>query len=152
MTLFPSSTSRHTVLFFVALCLPLLAFVDGRIQDMSTERKATHQTSISMDLNEPTAILGTSSGGAMKASEFKSYSELTISPQSCVLKGFRLVYVPEGEDISVSVNPGGKYQAMTKRLADKAKAGDKYFYENIKCKCEGEPGTRKLTSLAVNIE
>ena len=70
----------------------------------------------------------------------------------CEISGFRLVRVPKRQDPEFAVNPGGKFKADARRLMDKAKAGDRFFFENVKCKCPGDRASRKTNELVFTIK
>jgi len=47
---------------------------------------------------------------------------------------------------------GGKYQSKTKDLVNRAKPGDRYFFENIKCNCPGDAAARDLGTIGITIK
>lgn len=62
----------------------------------------------------------------------------------CQIEEFRLVRVAKYKDAIGSYNKGAIYNAETQSLVDKAKPSDKYYFEDIKCKCPGDSRTRDL--------
>jgi gliding motility-associated protein GldM len=70
----------------------------------------------------------------------------------CDIVGFTLVHVPKRVDPSVNINRGGKLNANSMGLVNKAKPGDRYFFENIRCKCPGWQVARKIGDITVSIK
>ncbi|MBT8233636.1 MAG: hypothetical protein HKN51_15205 [Saprospiraceae bacterium] len=106
---------------------------------------------------DPVPKLSKSRGGAMGSGEFKIQPgvfpvlENFDFDAKCNIVGFRLVRVPKRQDPIVSVNRGGKYTQESKGLIQKAKPSDKFFFEDIKCKCPGDPAPRDLGGMVFNI-
>ena len=69
----------------------------------------------------------------------------------CNILGFRLVRVAPRSDAEISANNGGKYTPDSKALIAKARPGDRFFFENIKCKCPGDPGPRDLGGMNFSV-
>ena len=63
---------------------------------------------------------------------------------SCDITEFKLVRVPKRGDATVVFNKSGRYSSESIALVQKAKASDKFYFENIRCKCPGDPRTRDL--------
>lgn len=109
---------------------------------------------------DPVPKLSKSRGGSMSAGEFKVQPgvfpvlENFDFEANCEIAGYRVIRVPKRQDPQVSDNPGGKYNAQTKALVDKATASDKFFFENIRCKCPGDggAGSRDLGGMVFNIK
>ena len=107
---------------------------------------------------DPVAQLSGSKGGAMSSGQFKA--QLGVSPilenfdfdAKCQMKGYRVVRVAKRQDPEFSPNAGAKYNAKTQAVVSKAKAGDTYFFENVKCKCPGDVADRELNTLVFNIK
>ena len=106
---------------------------------------------------DPVPKLSKSRGGAMGSGEFKA--QLAIYPAlegfdfdaKCDILGFRLVRVAKRQDAEPAENRGGKFVGPAKSLIGKAKPSDKYFFENIKCKCPGDVAPRDLGQMVFNI-
>jgi len=94
----------------------------------------------------------------MPSGEFKA--QLAIYPElenfdfdaKCNILGFRLVRVAKRQDAEPADNKGGKFVGAAASLIKKAKPSDKYFFENIKCKCPGDKGPRDLGQMVFNIK
>ncbi len=107
---------------------------------------------------DPVPKLSKSRGGAMSQGEFKV--QPGVFPvldgfdfdAKCTIKGYRLVRIPKRQDPELSNNAGGKFNAQSKSIISKAKAGDSYLFDNIKCTCPGDPAPRDLGSMAFRIK
>ncbi len=105
----------------------------------------------------PVAMLGQSKGGNMGSGEFKA--QLAIYPKlenfdfdaRCNISGFRIVRVAKRQDAVAAENRGGKFVGEAAALIKKAKPSDKFFFENIKCKCPGDKAARDLGQMVFNI-
>ncbi len=106
---------------------------------------------------DPVPKLSKSRGGGMSSGEFKVQPgvfpilENFDFDAKCNIAGFRLVRVPKRQDPQVVVNSGGKFTPDAKSLIAKAKATDTYFFEEIKCKCPGDPAARDLGGMVFKI-
>ena len=69
----------------------------------------------------------------------------------CTIEEFKMVRVPKRDDAIVSFNKGGRYSPESKALAERARPGDKYYFENIKCKCPGDVRLRDLGIMVFRI-
>ena len=107
---------------------------------------------------DPVPKLSKYRGGGMGSGEFKVQPgvfpvlENFDFDAKCNIAGYRVVRVPKRQDPQVSENPGGKYNGGTSALIKKAVPGDKYFFENIKCKCPGDNAARDLGGMVFNIK
>lgn len=106
---------------------------------------------------DPVPKLSKSRGGAMPSGEFKLQPGVFPVLESfdfdarCDIVGFRVVRVPKRQDPQVQENRGGKFTSETRDLIQRAKPSDKFFFENIKCKCPGDPAPRDLGGMVFNI-
>ncbi len=106
---------------------------------------------------DPVPKLSKSRGGGMGSGEFKVQPgvfpvlENFDFDAKCNVVGFRLVRVAKRQDPQFAVNRGGKYSPEAASLVKKATPGDKYFYEDIKCKCPGDPAPRDIGQMVFNI-
>ena len=107
---------------------------------------------------DPTAKLSKNSGGSMGAGEFKVQGGVSAVLDGfdfdarCSIKGYRLVRVAKRQDPEITVNPGSKYNGAAKSIIGKAKPGDTYFFENVKCSCPGDIAQRTLNTMVFNIK
>ena len=99
---------------------------------------------------DPVAKLSGKKSGAMSSGAFKLQKRLFAVLENfdfeaeCQIEEFRLVRVAKYKDAIGSYNKGAIYNAETQSLVDKAKPSDKYYFEDIKCKCPGDSRTRDL--------
>ena len=106
---------------------------------------------------DPVPKLSKSRGGVMPSGEFKIQPgvfpvlENFDFDAKCDIVGYRIVRVPKRQDPQVAENRGGKYAPDTKAIVSKAKPTDKFFYENIKCKCPGDPAPRDIGTMVFTI-
>ncbi len=99
---------------------------------------------------DPVPKLSKKRGGVMSPGEFKAQPGVLPVLENfdfdtkCTIKGFRMVRVAPRSDAEISNNNGGKYNGNSTKLRDKARPGDRYFFEEIKCQCPGDKGPRNL--------
>ncbi len=102
----------------------------------------------------PTAKLGRKLGGGISVGEFKGQGGLIPVLEGfdfdakCKIVGFRLVRAPRRDDPRPATNKGGAYKGETRALVRAAAPGDRYFFEDVKCKCPGDIAPRELNSLS----
>lgn len=107
---------------------------------------------------DPVAQISGSKGGSMNSGKFKAQLGVAAILENfdfdarCNIKGYRVVRVAKRQDPEFSPNAGTKYNAKTQAVIGKAKAGDTYFFENVKCKCPGDIADRELNTLVFNIK
>ncbi len=106
----------------------------------------------------PTVKLGRKLGGGINNGEFKVNRGLIPVLEGfdfdarCNVVGFRMVRAPKRDDPRAVQNRGGKFSAETMALVNKAKPGDRYFFEEVKCKCPGDKYAREVNSLSFLIK
>lgn len=106
----------------------------------------------------PVPTLSKIQGGVMPSGTFKAQAGVLPVLENfdfeakCDIAGFQLVRVPRRQDAEVSVNPGPVYRDEAKRIIARAVAGDKFLFENIKCKCPGDKAPRDLGTMVFTIQ
>ncbi len=106
---------------------------------------------------DPIPMIGKFKGGAIGNGSFKAFSGVRAVLQNfnfnarCKVNGFRVVRIAKRQDPEPVTNRGGKYRPDTRALINKAKPGDKYFFENIKATCPGDRAGRPLSQMVFNI-
>ena len=106
---------------------------------------------------DPVARLSTQNSGAMTNGEFKAqlgvgaYLDNFDFDAKCQIDGFRLVRVAQRSDPEFATNGGGRYRDEARRLVDKARPGDRYFFENVKARCPGDEAGRTINSMVFTI-
>lgn len=107
---------------------------------------------------DPVAKLSGTRGGTMSNGEFKAQQGVFAILENfdfeakCNVTGYRVVRSARRKDPVVAVNGGGRYTAESMRVIQQATPGDRYYFENIKCKCPGDPGPRDLGSMSFIIK
>ena len=106
----------------------------------------------------PQAMLGGKLGGVMSSGEFKLHQAIIPVLESfdfdakCIIESFRLVRSPKREDPKIAENKGGRYNGGAQDLINLVKPGDRYFFEDVKCKCPGDKYAREINSLTFVIQ
>jgi gliding motility-associated protein GldM len=106
---------------------------------------------------DPVARLSTKSGGGMSPGEFKAQQGVGAFLDNfdfdakCSIEGFGLVRVAKRADPEFATNRGGTYIPDSQRLVDKATAGDRYFFENVRARCPGDAASRGINSMVFTI-
>ena len=59
-----------------------------------------------------------------------------------------MVRVAPRADAEPVPNAGGRFRAAAQAILKKARPGDRYFFEDIKCKCPGDKGPRDIGSMS----
>ena len=107
---------------------------------------------------DPVARLSKSSGGTMGNGEFKAQGGVGAFLDNfdfdakCAIQGFNLVYVAKRQDPVEVVNSGPRYSDKSRRMVQRAKPGDIYYFDNVKAKCPGDPAGRKINSMVFKIK
>ncbi len=106
---------------------------------------------------DPIPKLSESKGGFISSGEFRVQKGLLPHLENfdfeaeCSIEEYRIVRVPRGKDPMVSMNEGGRFTTQSKAIIDKARANDKFFFEDIKCKCPGDTKLRDLGTMVFKI-
>ncbi len=107
---------------------------------------------------DPIARLGKKMSGFVPSGTFKANKGIIPRLDNfdfeakCKIIGFRLVRVARRSDPELAKNVGGRYQPKVQKLVNKAKPGDRYFFENVKCKCPGDRAPRDINPLTFTIK
>ncbi|MBK8055794.1 MAG: gliding motility protein GldM [Saprospiraceae bacterium] len=89
---------------------------------------------------------------------FKGYSALIPILENfdfeakCNLGGFTLVRVPKRLDAEFAPNRGARIEGQAATLQSKAVPGDRFIFQDIKCKCPGDAVDRNLGQLVFDIQ
>ncbi len=103
---------------------------------------------------DPIPKLGNNRSGKMGSGTFKVQKGVIPVLEGfdfdarCTISGFQLVRAPKRADPEFAVNPGGTFGGDSKRIMNKAVPGDRFFFDNIKCKCPGDAAPRDLGSMS----
>jgi gliding motility-associated protein GldM len=108
---------------------------------------------------DPKPMLGGKEyGGRVGNGTFKAYSALIPILENfdfeakCNLAGFTLVRVAKRQDPEFAPNRGAKLEGPAATLQNKANPGDKFIFQDIKCKCPGDVADRNLGQLVFDIQ
>ncbi|HRO07739.1 MAG TPA: GldM family protein [Saprospiraceae bacterium] len=108
---------------------------------------------------DPIPMLGgTLQGGAIGNGTFKGHSALIPILKDfdfdakCNMAGFTLVRVAKRQDPEPAQNSGATIQGNAKAIQSKAAPGDKYVFQDIKCKCPGDAAARNLGQLVFDVQ
>ena len=106
---------------------------------------------------DPVARLSTKSGGAMSSGEFKAQGGVSAILDNfdfdarCQIDGFRLVRVAPRQDPEFATNGGPRWTPEAAKIIQRAKAGDRFFFENVKARCPGDKAGREINSMVFTI-
>jgi gliding motility-associated protein GldM len=108
---------------------------------------------------DPVPLLGgTLQGGGVGNGTFKGHSALLPILKDfefdakCNMAGFTLVRVAKRQDPEVAANQGASIGGNAKTIQGKAAPGDKFVFQDIKCKCPGDAAARNLGQLVFDIQ
>ncbi len=108
---------------------------------------------------DPTPLLGGKErGGRIGNGTFKVHEALIPMLENfdfdarCNLAGFTLVRVAKRQDPETQANRGARFEGGAAALKAKAVPGDKFVFQDIKCKCPGDIADRNLGQLVFDIQ
>jgi len=93
----------------------------------------------------------------MGSGEFKAQAGVHVILENfefdatCQVVSFELYYLANGQAISTR-NRGARFDSDCRQLIRRAKPGDFYFVDNIKVKCPGDMGARRVNSMGFLIK
>ena len=106
---------------------------------------------------DPAPRLGKYKGGQLGNGEFKAQGGISAVLENfdfdakCDMVGFEFTYYPKRQDPIVVSNSGARWGGQAADMVNKAKPGDAYFFDDIKCKCPGDIAARNIGSIAIKI-
>ncbi len=107
---------------------------------------------------DPVPLLGAKHRSkAMPNGEFKAQGGIASVLENfdfeakCDIVGFEATYLPKRQDPITAQNAGARWNSTIQDYISKAKPGDAYFFDEIKCKCPGDPAPRNIGGLAFKI-
>lgn len=107
---------------------------------------------------DPTPMIGRNKGGSVGSGELKITKGIFPVLEGfdfeakCDIVGFTTIFAAKRKDIEVVKNPGWKWGSDVTKLIDKAKPGDRFIFDNIKCKCPGDPAPRDIGNLSLGVK
>jgi gliding motility-associated protein GldM len=96
-------------------------------------------------------------GGVMPNGEFKAQGGIAALLENfdfdakCDVVGFEVTYLPKRQDPITAQNVGARWNPQVAEYINKAKPGDSYFFDDVKCKCPGDAAARNIGGLAYKI-
>jgi gliding motility-associated protein GldM len=96
-------------------------------------------------------------GGVMGNGEFKAQGGISALLEGfdfdakCDVVGFEMTYLPKRQDPITAVNSGARWSGQVPDLIQKAKPGDAYFFDAVKCRCPGDPAARDIGGISYKI-
>ena len=106
---------------------------------------------------DPVPKLSKSRSGGMGSGEFKIQPGVLPVLENfdfdakCEIVGYQVVRVAKRQDPVRETNRGGRFAPNVQSLIKKATPSDKYFFEDIRCKCPGDKAPRDLGGMVFNI-
>lgn len=109
---------------------------------------------------DPVAQIGggpNKKGGAMRTGEFKAQKGVYANLENfdfearCNIQSFEMTRVPQRQDPITERNTGGNYKGRVATLVGMAKAGDVYYFDNVKARCPGDAAGRRIPGLIFKI-
>ncbi len=107
---------------------------------------------------DPVPMLGAKrQPGSMPNGTFKAQGGIAAVLENfdfdvkCDVVGFEVTYLPKRQDPITKPNAGARWNSEVAGFVEKAKPGDSYFFDEIKCKCPGDSGPRNIGQLAFKI-
>jgi gliding motility-associated protein GldM len=103
---------------------------------------------------DPVPVVGAKSGGVISSGELKGAPGVLPILKGfdfdakCKINGFRMVRVAPRADAEIVTNQGGRFGGEAKAKTGKARPGDRFFFENIKCTCPGDKGPRDIGTMS----
>jgi gliding motility-associated protein GldM len=90
--------------------------------------------------------------------EFKAQSGIAAILENfdfeakCDIVGFKMAYLAKRQDPVEKTNSGARYSGECTELANKAKPGDVYYFDDIRARCPGDANARELGGLVFKIK
>lgn len=97
-------------------------------------------------------------GGTMGNGEFKAQGGVSAILENfdfeatCTVVGFEMTYLAKRQDPITRVNSGAKWSGDVGDFIQKARPGDAYFFDEVKCKCPGDIAARNIGGISYKIK
>jgi len=110
---------------------------------------------------DPVAQIGggpNKKGGVMRTGEFKAQKGVYANLESfdfeakCKIQSFNMTRVPARQDPITEANNSGSYRGRVATLVGMAKAGDVYYFDDVKARCPGDAAGRRIPGLIFKIK
>jgi len=105
----------------------------------------------------PVPKIGTKGGGVIGSGELKGAPGVLPILENfdfdakCKINGFRMVRVAPRSDAEPTANRGGRFTPEAMKSIKKARPGDRYFFEKIKCTCPGDKVPRDIGTMSFSV-
>jgi gliding motility-associated protein GldM len=106
---------------------------------------------------DPIAKLGKDVSGNIGAASFKAQAGIMAVLENfdfdarCEIQSFELTRQPKREDPVTKMNQSGKYDAQSAAMVASGKAGDMFYFDNVKARCPGDVAGRKVNPLVFKL-
>lgn len=106
---------------------------------------------------DPVLMMGNKKGGTMSPGEMKIQPGLIPMLENfdfkakCKIDEFEVARVRDG-DVATAMNKGGRFGTAAKRLTEKAKRNDIYYFDGVYALCPGDKVRRKLNGIFFKIK
>ena len=106
---------------------------------------------------DPVAKLGFKDGGKITLEELKQQKgvDASIWPfelGKCTVISFEMTWQSKNKDPRSVVNLGGDFSPEAWQVIDLVESGDVLYFDEIKAKCTGDAGARKINSMIFKIK
>lgn len=102
---------------------------------------------------DPKSMIGFLSGGKVSIGYFEHQKKVTAQltgwpfEEKCVVQDFIMTIQSKGLEPVEIFNEGEYFNAASLSLMEVIKSGDVVYFDNIKCKCPGDPASRKINAM-----
>jgi len=102
---------------------------------------------------DPMAQIGFLSGGATSIGYFEHQKMITAHlvgwplEEKCVVQDFVMTIQSKGSDPVEVINEGEYFNATSLNFMKIIKSGDVVYFDQVRCKCPGNPASRKINSM-----
>jgi len=97
-------------------------------------------------------------GGSMGNGEFRAQGGVSAILEGfdfdakCDVVGFEMTYLAKRQDPITRQNSGAKWSGDVGDFIQKAKPGDAYFFDEVKCRCPGDVAARNIGGISYKIK
>ena len=122
------------------------------------EMPATSFAFRSKRIPDPIAKLGKDVSGNIGAASFKAQLGIMAVLENfdfdarCEIQSFELTKQPKREDPVTKMNQSGKYDGGCLAMVNSGKAGDTFYFDNVKARCPGDIAGRKINPLVFKLQ
>lgn len=102
---------------------------------------------------DPKAMIGFLSGGAVSIGYFEHQKKITAQligwpiEEKCMIQGFAMTIQSKSSDPVEVINEGEYFNVTSLSLLEVIKSNDVVYFDQIRCKCPGDPAARNINSM-----